>query len=463
MRRRSGFSGHEESGLLGKLNVARRAFREFLAVPSLIILLFIALAIFVYVYERSSIDVLVHLRAFLKTHLFANSQATSGMLTAIASGIITVTSITITLLLLIVQQSAASLTTEVFDQFLRRRSNQMIFGYFIGLALFTLITLATVDEPFNPIFAATLAFLLTVVALYLLILIFYSTIHQMRPPVIIEAIHDHTLAARKRQEALLRKTLRKSRLDEPQVQEVTAGRHGFVTGFNLAELTDLIKRNPKTCEILLVVSIGRYVSYGDVIAEVKGWNEKLDPASAQKVREAVRLELSRDLDNDPAYGIEQLEIMGWSATSTAKGNVAAGLQVVYSLRDLLARWIEEDDAITSEEEPLPIVYNDNVVLELVGAFESLAVVASQSLEHQLLTEILNTFTTLYRRLPDDLRFEIRETIQRILPTVPAHIITRDLEMAGHNLVRTLQAAGERDLANAIQTQLEQELHGAKQI
>jgi hypothetical protein len=88
-----------------------------------------------------------------------------------------------TLLLLIVQQSASTMTTQVFDQFLRRRSNQMYFGFFVGLAVYTLITLATVDEPFNPVFAATLAFVLTVIALFLLIVLFYATIHQKRPPV----------------------------------------------------------------------------------------------------------------------------------------------------------------------------------------------------------------------------------------------------------------------------------------
>jgi uncharacterized membrane protein len=95
------------------------------------------------------------------------------------------------LLLVALQQSAASLTHEVFDQFLRRRINQFYFGFFVGLALFALVTLATVTESFNPVFGATLAFLLTIMALYLLIVLLYTTVNQMRPAVIIEAIRNY--------------------------------------------------------------------------------------------------------------------------------------------------------------------------------------------------------------------------------------------------------------------------------
>jgi uncharacterized membrane protein len=90
----------------------------------------------------------------LQTRIFADAKATSDLLGTIASSIITVTSITISVLLLAVQQAAGSLTHQVFDQFLRRRQNQFHFGFFVGLALYTLVTLATVGESFNPVLGA---------------------------------------------------------------------------------------------------------------------------------------------------------------------------------------------------------------------------------------------------------------------------------------------------------------------
>jgi hypothetical protein len=49
------------------------------------------------------------------------------------------------------QQSAGAMTSEVFDQFLRRRINQVYFGVFVGLALDALLTLASVSDDFNSV------------------------------------------------------------------------------------------------------------------------------------------------------------------------------------------------------------------------------------------------------------------------------------------------------------------------
>jgi uncharacterized membrane protein len=161
--------------------------------------------------------------------MFADPAATSSLLSTIGGGLMTVASITISLLLLALQQSAANMTTQILDQFLRRRINQAYFGFFVGLALYSLVTLATVDKPFNPIFGATLAFLLTVVALYLLIILLYTTINQMRPVQVMEAIHDHVLAARERQLVLVRKTRRKPSGDGSVTVPVKVAEEGFVT------------------------------------------------------------------------------------------------------------------------------------------------------------------------------------------------------------------------------------------
>lgn len=63
------------------------------------------------------------------------------------------------------------------------------------------------------------------------------------------------------------------------------------------------------------------------------------------IRKAVSLEYQRDLDTDPAYGIEQLVTIGWTSISTAKSNPGPGLLAIWNLRDLLARWLHTDGAL----------------------------------------------------------------------------------------------------------------------
>lgn len=206
----------------------RRAFAEFLTIPSLVIAGFLLLAAGSYALDQIEIQMLEPLRALLRGRIFRDAKATSDLLSTIGGSLITVSSITFSLLLLAVQQSAATLTPQVYDQFLRRRINQIYFGFFVGLSLYTLVILATVHPSYNPVFGATVALLLTIVALYLVILLLYTTIDQMRPAVIIETIHDHTHLAREHQLSLLRKTRRTSQSDAPIQGQVCATRHGFV-------------------------------------------------------------------------------------------------------------------------------------------------------------------------------------------------------------------------------------------
>ena len=400
----------------------RRAFREFLALPTMIIVLFIALAIGAYLFERSAYKFTSPIYSFFQARVFVDAEATSDLLGNIAGSIITVTSITITLLLLIVQQSASNLTTQVFDQFLRRRSNQFFFGFFVGVAVFSLITLATVDEPFNPVFSASLVFVFTVIALFLLLVLFYMTIHQMRPPVILGAIHDHTLAAREHQRSLIARTQRQSQSGAPFSYPVLSNHYGFVTGINVDELENALKEHPEANEIILFVSIGSFVAYQDCIAEIKTSQEGNFDDEIETIRDAVQLERSRDLASDPSYGVTQLEQIAWSVLSPSKSNLAPGLQAIYLLRDLLSRWVEEAKQ-PLEKEKLPIIYNDDVIRNLLNTFTSLAVIASVSKQHQTMIAILETFLYLYDRLPEKWQSDADDAIAGLLPVLDAYIVT----------------------------------------
>jgi len=100
-----------------------RSFAEFLAVPTLIIVVFLLLAAGTYLIDLANFAWLNPIRAVLRTHVFVDAAATADLLSTIAGSLITVTSITISLLIVALQQSAGTMTAQVFDQFLRRRHN----------------------------------------------------------------------------------------------------------------------------------------------------------------------------------------------------------------------------------------------------------------------------------------------------------------------------------------------------
>ena len=257
--------------LLDLRDGALRAYREFLRTPTMMVTGFLLLALGMYLLDNMHGSWIDPVSKVLKKRLFIDSRTTSDFLSAIAGGIISVTSITISLLLLAVQQSAGSLTSAVLDQFLRRTRNQAYFGFFIGLALYCLIVLSTVHESSNSVLSATVGFALTLVALYLLILLLYSTIHQMRPAIIVAAIADHTLRARDAQRDLLQRTRAVPVLegDAAQTTRIAAGRHGYLVAIKL-EVLEAALEGRLGIEIVLGIQIGSYVTRHDPVAEERG-------------------------------------------------------------------------------------------------------------------------------------------------------------------------------------------------
>ena len=430
----------------------RRAFREFLTLPTMLIAGFVVLAVATYVVDRERPTALEPMRELLRSHIFAGAQATSELLNTVATGLIAVTTLTITLLLIVVQQSASTMTAQVFDQFLRRRANQFYFGFFIGLTTNTLLTLSTVTEPFNPVFGGAVALTGTIIALYLLILLLYTTINQMRPEEIIEAIHDHTLSARAKQiQALIERTRRSSSYDGSVVDEIAAEHHGFVARIDFAPLERVLQEGALRAEVRLEVSIGSFVGQGDVLARVAAPDRETAKRLRAPVVAMVHLERQRDLSQDPACGIEQLELIAWTSISTSKSNPGPGLRTIFSLRDIMARW--SADILQHQDQPdrvLPVVYRDDVFWKLLDALETFAVVSSESMQHQIYVEVLHTFTSLFGRLQPAHRARAADAIRRILPALGDHVLTAELDRALQDLSRELQQQEDRDTARAVE-------------
>jgi uncharacterized membrane protein len=135
--------------------LVHRALREFAAVPIVVVIAFAVLAGASIYGDRTHTPWLAHLRRTVGH--FIGSNAASTTLQAVATGLVTVTSITFSVLLLAVQQTASTLSPVVFDQFIRRRINQFLLGFFVGLVLFSYVTLAAVQNKPPPILGAALA------------------------------------------------------------------------------------------------------------------------------------------------------------------------------------------------------------------------------------------------------------------------------------------------------------------
>lgn len=434
---------HDESRLRRAVEAVRRAYAEFLTIPSLVILVFLGTGAGVYFLDKLRIE-----RGWMSL-VPGTHESVSTLLGTIAGSIITVTSITFSLLLVAVQQGAAALTGQVYDQFLRRRDNQFYFGFFIGLALYCLIVLATVRPQYTPVYGATLAFALTAVALFMLVLLIYSTIDQMRPVMILRTIRDHALAAREFERRLLGATQESLSLPPATTVTVEVQQSGFLTSIDPEVLRCVARDRLGASAVVVVRSIGDYVSIGDPVAELR-----FDGAAAEgceALLEAFVQEEQRDLASDPAFGVDQLAIIAWTSASTSKSNPQPALLACWALRDLIAHWHGvASEPVQRSSDPFPIVYRDRLPHELLRTLESLSVVASESMQHQTLAEVYRALSAALRYFPAELRQETANTVLRSLSALGDQVLTTRLDEALEELRTRLVEAGDQSAAEAVE-------------
>ena len=427
----------------------RRAFSEFLGVPAAIVAGFLVLAALSYVLDKAEPSWLELLRDYMAGHVFGNPESTGSLLGAIAAGVITVSSITFSILLLAIQQSAAAMTNAVIDQFLRRRFNQVFFGAYIGVAVFSLVTLATVNPPFNPVIGATLALVSSVVSLSLLPLLIYKTIDQTRPAVITTSIHDHLLSARQRQLDLIGGTRRRLHRQGEFQAPILTTEAGYVTRIDLDAINACVINTRDSVEVEISVPIGTYVASHDTIMVIHGRSVADVTAVADRIAGATTIESQRDLKMDPAYGIEQLHMIAWTSVSTSKSNPSPGLYVIRALRDILAQWAADKDKQLAEPSS-QVVYHDNTVSQLMGTLESLAVVSTESMQHQSMAEVIHGLSSLFNRLPDEQQSRAADVMLRSLAGLGDHVLTLELELALGKACDVLRAGGFAGEALAIE-------------
>jgi uncharacterized membrane protein len=351
-------------------------------------------------------------------------QAAGAALQAIASGLVTVTSITFSVLLLAVQQTASNLSPVVFDQFIRRRSNQAFLGFFVGLALFSYVVMAAVKDQTPPILGATIATLLTVVALVILLVLVFSTVGQMRPTSVIRAIHDRALTAREEEAVLLRRTRRSSISPHDVAARYRAQVTGYVTHVNL-HLLESALADAGDAEICLAVTLGDHICFGDTLATVLDGDFDRAESLAHCVGAALSVSPQRDLAHDPTTGIDELSNIAWTSGSSSKQNPEVAREALYALEDLAARWFDDgapDGSTSFDSPPIAVVYQDTDRDRLLDALHALLVVAHESHQTVLAATVVDAYSALLQRVDAPARKRLRSDLTAaaaLLDAVPA--------------------------------------------
>ena len=430
----------------------RLAYKEYLTVPTIIIAAFLVLAVAMIVLEHSGIPSVDRLREGIEKIALGNATSTQTTLAAAAGSLISITAITFTVLLLAVQQAAGAMSPMITDQFLRRPFNQVAFGFFVGISLYSLIVLAvahsTPHATFDPVLSALLAFAFSGIALYLLAALVYVTLTQMRPSLVVHAIHDATLQARKRQLPIIERTRRAPQISGGAHVAVRSRADGYVANVDLKGIERAMGKGRADLEIVLRVQVGSYVALHDEVAEIRAVSDIDAEDLSRVILRALKLSKERDLQYDAEHGILQIMNIGWTSISTSKQNPVPGAEAINALRGLLSQWTGQENE-PPDREKLPVVYHDDVPSKPLYMLESLGVAATESRQHQNFALVLRTFATMFDRLSPTQRSQVEDMIPRLLSRLRDEVLTTELEESLLSLADALGAAGRRESAEVV--------------
>lgn len=417
----------------------RRAMREFLALPAAVVAVYVVLAGLSVAVDKTSPRWLHPILGPLGS--FIDKGTASTLLSAIATSVVTVTAITFSVLLLAVQQTAAAMTPVVFDQFLRRRTNQLYLGMFVGLSMYAFLDLASIHPPVVPVFGASLGLLLTIASLCALMVLIYSTVDQMRPNSVTQLIHDHGRRARADELGLIRRTRRASCCAAPERATVRAERDGFVTRIDLDAIGATLRAGGDA-EVTFLITRGTHIAFQQRVAVVRAEESERADEVAASVRKAVQLDRGRDLDVDPSLAVTELGNIAWTAISSAKHNPQTGREAIDRLRDLLARWSRDDSSARPHDEGaapevLPIVYADTDVDALVDTLVGLLVASAEAVQPDTSAYVLHAVAVALPELSSRAREGTQRALATTLPAIDDLVVTRPLERALDEVRETL--------------------------
>ena len=273
----------------------------------------------------------------------AGPAAAGSVLATIAAAVATVAGVAFSITIVSLQLVSQQFTPRALRTFLGDRLNQTIAGVFVGVFLYCLVALRSVEEgedAFLPGLTVSFAVVLAFVALALLLVFIHHMGHSIQVSNIAKRIADETLAAAETPypssygeavddedpDALVARWERES---PPTL--VYPEEPGFVQTLDDVPHT----MDGRSFRVELLVTPGDFVTTRHPIARV--WTGADGDACATALRRAVAVQAERDLKQDVGYGVRQLADIAVKALSPSVNDPTTATTCIGYLQAILER------------------------------------------------------------------------------------------------------------------------------
>lgn len=278
------------------------------------------------------------LREHLPWYFRGGPAGARTILTIIGGGVLTVTTLTFSIIMVAVVQMANAYSPRLLRQYLAESTHQHVLGILIGTFLFSLLVLREVQDSFVPSLSITVAVALSLVAVAAFVFFINYVSHSIGVGQIVSLIMDES---EKVMDDLFPESVGEPwpkatapKLPDGPSATVTAESSGYVT---LIEANGLLRAASEAGAVVqLEQTLGDYVFHDMPLARV--WPaEAVDEALVRAVRGGFQLGRERTLTQDLLSGIRQLSDVALRALSPGINDPSTAEHCIDALANLLSK------------------------------------------------------------------------------------------------------------------------------
>ncbi len=277
-----------------------------------------------------------------------------GMLTAIASSMLTVAALVFSLTLNAVNQASGQFTPRIFRNFLRDRANQFVLGYFVSVFAYCLVVLRTIrsgDEAnFVPSVAVVTGLLLALGGIVVLIFFIHHIAASLQISNIIGEIVEETKKSINR--------LFPDEIGSPVPDDdddiadiaddadkddwikVASKESGYIQLVDVDDLADFAADN--ACVVRMEAAVGEFVGTGSRLVSVLASGKRLDDDKMEKLNDLFVIARDRTFEQDVDFGLRQLVDIALKALSPGVNDTTTAVNCIENLGELIGELASKD-------------------------------------------------------------------------------------------------------------------------
>lgn len=275
-----------------------------------------------------------------KPLLNAGAEGARGMLTAIASSMITVVGVSFSVTIVTLSLASTQYTPRILRNFMRDRANQFVLGIFVAIYTYCLIVLRTIRSGsetaggFVPFVAVGVALLLALLSVGCLIFFIHHIATSIQASSILQSITQETVAAI---EVIFPEEISDDESAEEPVRHadwhpIRAVENGYLQHINTAALQRFAEEN-KT-----VVRLERRPGdFATANAPLVSTEHRLEENTHEALRAVFAVGDFRTVEQDAAFGLRQIVDIAMKALSPGVNDTSTAVSCLDYLGAILCR------------------------------------------------------------------------------------------------------------------------------